>query len=122
MAYSSSISDITPSSLGYRMPAEWELHEATWLAWPHNQDTWPGRLDQIPAIYVEIVRALHTQETVNLCVNDAMTAVNTRKILKDAGLDLSSVQFCEITTNDTWARDHGPIFVRRTQQEQQELA
>jgi len=122
MPHPSPIPNVTPTSLGYRMPAEWELHEATWLAWPHNLNTWPGKFDLVPAIYIEIVRALHTQETVNLCVNDAETAVNTRRILKNSGLDLSTVQFCDITTNDTWARDHGPIFVRRMQKEQQELA
>ncbi|MGE4090559.1 MAG: agmatine/peptidylarginine deiminase, partial [Candidatus Binatia bacterium] len=116
------IPTVTPASLGFHMPAEWELHEATWLAWPHNLNTWPGRFDEVPPIYVEIVRALHTHETVKICVNEADDAVATRHVLMDAGLDLSTVQFCEVPTDDTWARDHGPIFVRRQQDEKRELA
>ncbi len=104
------------------MPAEWELHEATWLAWPHNLNTWPGKFDLVPDIYIDIVRALHTHEPVSICVNDTEAAVETRKLLKQAGLDLSTVRFCEIPTDDTWARDHGPIFVRRTHEGKQELA
>lgn len=122
MPQPSPIPNITPASLGYRMPAEWELHEATWLAWPHNLDTWPGKFGLVPDIYVEIVRALHTHEPVNICVNDAEDAVETRLLLKRAELDLSTVQFCEIPTNDTWARDHGPIFLCRSLEEKRELA
>jgi agmatine deiminase len=122
MPHPPSIPNVTPASLGYRMPAEWELHEATWLAWPHNLDTWPGKFDLVPDIYVEIVRALYTSEPVSICVNDAEDAVETRLFLKRAGLDLSTVQFCEIPTNDTWARDHGPIFLTRSHEERRELA
>ena len=73
----------TPASLGYRMPAEWEAHSATWLAWPHNRDTWPHQLEQVQAIYVQIMAALHGQETVRLFVNDAATAAQVSQILDD---------------------------------------
>ena len=56
----------TPRELGYRMPAEWEPHEATWLAWPHNPEDWPGKFQAIPWLYAEIVRLLAAHETVHL--------------------------------------------------------
>ena len=114
--------NVTPASLGYRMPAEWERHEATWLAWPHNLNTWPGKFDLVPDTYIEIVRALHTQETVHICVEDTEMAVQTRELLEQEGLDLSAVKFYEIPTDDTWARDHGPIFLSRLHENKQELA
>ncbi len=60
----------TPASLGYRMPAEWEAHAATWIAWPHNRSDWPGKFEAIPWIYAEIVRQLARAEQVNILVND----------------------------------------------------
>ena len=54
---------MTPAQLGYRMPAEWEPHEATWIAWPHNRDDWPGKFAPIPWVYTEIVRHLSRVET-----------------------------------------------------------
>ncbi len=61
----------TPRELGYRMPAEWEPHEATWLAWPHNPEDWPGKFQAIPWVYAEIVRLLAAQERVHILVEDA---------------------------------------------------
>ena len=39
----------------WRMPAEWEPHGATWLAWPHERSDWPGKFAPIPWVYGEIV-------------------------------------------------------------------
>ncbi len=61
---------LTPRQLGFRMPAEWERHEATWLAWPHNEDDWPGRFAPIPWVYGEIVRKLSAVERVRILVRD----------------------------------------------------
>ena len=60
----------TPAALGYRMPAEWEPHEATWIAWPHNRADWPGKFEPILWIYAEIVRHLARVEQVNILVDD----------------------------------------------------
>ncbi len=60
----------TPHELGYRMPAEWEQHEATWLAWPHNPEDWPGKFQAIPWLYAEIVRLLAAHERVHLLVQN----------------------------------------------------
>ena len=111
----------SPASLGFRMPAEWEPHAATWLAWPHNQETWPGKFATIPEIYVQLVNALHQTEQVNICVNDAYTAATVRQQLHAAGIALSQVALYEIPTNDAWARDHGPIFLTRRHADTAEL-
>ncbi len=68
----------TPAQLGFRMPAEWEPHAATWLAWPHNRDTWPGMDSAIAAVYVQLITALHQDERVHICVNDPGTAGRVR--------------------------------------------
>ena len=61
--------DQTPASLGYRMPAEWEPHAATWIAWPHNRDDWPGKFTPIGWVYTEIVRHLSLVERVHIVVS-----------------------------------------------------
>jgi agmatine deiminase len=104
------------------MPAEWEPHAATWLAWPHNLDTWPGKFDPVPAIYIEMVRALHVYEQVNICVNGPEAAQEVRHLLSNAGVGLHNVVLREIPTNDAWARDHGPIFITRQHEGRTELA
>ena len=64
----------TPASLGYRMPAEWEPHAATWVAWPHNRDTWPGRFEPIPAVFGKLVRTLAQSEPVHVLEAHATVA------------------------------------------------
>jgi agmatine deiminase len=95
------------------MPAEWERHEATWLAWPHNPEDWPGKFQTIPWVYAEIVRLLSAREHVHILVNDANAEVRASGILKRAGADLERVSFDRWPTNRVWTRDSGPIFVRK---------
>ncbi len=102
----------TPRELGYRMPAEWDRHEATWLAWPHNPEDWPGKFSPIPWLYAEIVRLLSTRERVHILVNDAKSQARAESILKRAGVNLDQVTFHLWPTNRVWTRDSGPIFVR----------
>jgi agmatine deiminase len=102
----------TPRELGYRMPAEWERHEATWLAWPHNPEDWPGKFQAIPWVYAEIVRLLATHERVHILVEDAKAEQRASGILERAGANLDSVSFHKWPTNRSWTRDSGPIFVR----------
>jgi len=102
----------TPRELGYRMPAEWEQHEATWLAWPHNPEDWPGKFQGIPWLYAEIVRLLAAHEQVHLLVEDAKAEQRVRGILERAGANLDRVSFHQWPTNRSWTRDSGPIFVR----------
>jgi agmatine deiminase len=100
-------------TLKHRMPAEWESHEATWLAWPHNPETWPGKLERIPPIWMEMIKALHTQEKVNVCVNDAEMEWQVAELLTRHGID-ENVFLHRIPTNDAWMRDYGPVFIKRS--------
>jgi agmatine deiminase len=102
----------TPRDLGYRMPAEWEPHEATWLAWPHNAEDWPGKFQAIPWLYAEIVRLLAERERVHILVDDAKAGQRAAGILQRAGADLGQVSFHVWPTDRVWTRDSGPIFVR----------
>ena len=105
------------------MPAEWEAHEATWIAWPHNRSDWPGKFEAIPWVYAEIVRHLSRSERVNLLVNDEAAEAKAREVLVRAnvlpesatepGKRAGNVAFVQIPTNRVWTRDSGPIFVTR---------
>jgi agmatine deiminase len=107
----------TPRELGYRMPAEWELHEATWLALPHNHEDWPGKFQPIPWVYAEIVRLLAVREKVHILVQNAKAEKLATGILKRAGANLQRVIFHQWATDRVWTRDSGPIFVRDPQGE-----
>ena len=101
----------TPAELGYRMPAEWESHAATWLAWPHQRSDWPGKFAPIRWVYTEIIRALTRHERVNLIVSGPKMRHNAEAKLAKAAVDLAQVRFFEFPTDRSWARDSGPIFV-----------
>jgi agmatine deiminase len=101
-----------PVALGYRMPAEWEPHAATWLAWPHEKSDWPGKFAPIPWVYADIVRHLSQVERVRVLVANADEERAVRGILKKAGANLPAVEFFRVPTNRGWIRDFGPIFVR----------
>ena len=102
----------TPSALGYRQPAEWAPHEATWLSWPHNRDSWPGVFAGVEPAMVEFVRALAECEPVYINVLDADHERHVRKLLA-AAVPPERLRFYRFPTNDAWARDHGAIFVTR---------
>src|SRR5689334_3518735 len=102
---------------GFRMPAEWEPHAATWIAWPHNRDDWPGRFAPIPWVYGEIVRKLAAVERVRILVENQDLVQGARRILMKIGADLDAVEFFQCATNRSWTRDYGPIFVRNARGE-----
>ncbi len=103
----------TPHELGYRMPAEWDRHEATWLAWPHNPEDWPGKFQPIPWLYAEIVRLLARHERVHLIVQDEREERRVESMLLRAGVDLEKLSFHQWPTDRGWTRDSGPIFLRK---------
>jgi agmatine deiminase len=92
------------------MPAEWEPHAATWLAWPHHHGDWPGKFEPIPWVYTEIIRNLARHERVELIVNDAAAQRQARKLLERANAPLANVRFHRWPTNRSWMRDSGCIF------------
>jgi agmatine deiminase len=105
------------------MPAEWEPHAATWIAWPNNRSDWPGKFSAIPWVYAEIVRNLARVEGVNILVDDEAAEAKARSTLVSAdvlpesaeapGTRSGNVRFWHIPTNRAWIRDSGPIFLRR---------
>ena len=103
----------TPAALGYRMPAEWEPHEATWLAWPHERTDWPDKFAPIPWVYADIARHLSRVERVRILVQDRAEERAARRILQKSGADLAAVDFFVAPTNRGWTRDFGAIFVKR---------
>ena len=94
------------------MPAEWEPHEATWIAWPHNREDWPGRFAPIPWVYGEIVRKLSAVERVRILVEDAALERQAVRVLQKVGARLPAVEFFRIPTNRVWTRDYCPLFVK----------
>ena len=101
----------TPASLGFRMPAEWEPQAAIWLSWPHRQKTWPSNYRPIPSKFAEIAATISRYEPVRFNVAKSFHAT-ARRLLKQAGADLSRVEIFAHATDDAWCRDHGPIFVK----------
>lgn len=102
----------TPADLGYRMPAEWEPHDATWLSWPHEVTDWPGKFPTIPWAFAEIVRLLSAVELVYLLVENRAAETRVRLLLKKAGANLAAVDFFHLPTDRGWMRDSGPICAK----------
>lgn len=101
-----------PSSLGYRMPAEWEPHTATWLSWPRREGiSFPDSYDRVLPTFREMVAALVESEPVCINVSNGAHEAEAREVLKD--LPPECVTFYTIPTNEPWCRDHGPIFLTR---------
>jgi agmatine deiminase len=99
----------TPAKLGFYMPAEWRAHEATWLSWPKDPETWPGRVPQVENIFLQIMEALAPNETVNLLVDDEETEQVVRARCTFAGAE--NIHFHCIATVDSWIRDYGRNFL-----------
>ena len=100
---------------GYRLPAEWEPHAATWVAWPHRRASFLGNFDEVPVAFSKLVMLLARYEPVKVIGSEA--------VLRDASSQLqesSRVEFIEIPTNDSWLRDTGPVFLK-SEDDQQEL-
>jgi agmatine deiminase len=113
---SNTLSKRLPSDLPrtqiYRMPAEWEPHESTWLAWPHYRADWPGKFEPIPWVYGEIIRHLSRHERVDLIVTNAIAEKNARTILDRSNALNQNVRFHRWPTDRVWTRDSGCTFVQ----------
>ena len=105
---------LDPDVQAFRMPAEWEPHEATWLGWPHNLSDWPGRFAPIPWVYAEIVRKLAEGERVRILVPSKRARGEGAPDPGARGCrSTERVEFFRFPTDRGWTRDFGPIFVRR---------
>ena len=116
--------DSYPADLGFRMPAEWEPHSATWLTWPHNLETWPGQdMAKVEAVYVQMIKALAKGEEIHLLVNRESEAFRLNKLVKNSPLNSQNIIIYVIPTNDAWIRDYGPNFlVRETSSGKREVS
>ena len=112
----------TPFELGYRMPAEWECHEATWLAWPHNEETWPGKLAQVEEAYLQMIENLLPAEKVYLLVRNEWERDGVLKQLASRGVSTKNLVFYPVATVDAWIRDYGPHFITRGRAVKREIA
>ncbi len=101
-----------PRDRNFRMPAEWAPHSATWIAWPHNAEDWPGKFQPIPWVYAEIVRHLSAVEDVHILVDDQPAEARARRVLLRAGANLARLHFHHWPTDRVWLRDSGPIFIK----------
>ena len=98
--------------MGYFMPAEWEPHEATWLAWPHKEASWPGNFAPIPAIWAQMAKHLSKGEKIHILVRDAAMEAETRRVLRASDATNPNIYLHQVPTNDSWMRDAGPIFLK----------
>jgi agmatine deiminase len=104
---------------GYQMPPEWAPHAATYLVWPHNRDTWPGKFAPIPAAFAQMAAAIASFEQLRILVQPTADLDEIHKLIRAAPLPLEEavasdrIELVPIATNDSWVRDHGPIFVNR---------
>ncbi|MBC7721923.1 MAG: agmatine deiminase family protein, partial [Pedobacter sp.] len=104
-------SGLSPKSLGFTFPAEWHTHVATWLSWPHKEESWPGKIDTVYKPYCQFIKAVSKGE--KMCINvynEAMQAFATKHLI-EAGVNMKQIQFYHHPTNDAWCRDHGPAFL-----------
>jgi agmatine deiminase len=107
MAASNVSSSALPAALGYRMPAEWEPHTSTWLAWPHKLESWPGKFEPVPPIFAQFVKTLARFEHVNVLAGSEAVMAKARSLVGE----VPNVTLHDIPTNDAWIRDHGPTFL-----------
>lgn len=96
----------------FHFPAEWEKHEATWLAWPHHKADWPGKFPAVKWVFLEIIRHILASEKLRLLVADRAAENEVKKLCELIQLDFTNINFLHIKTNRGWMRDCGPIFVR----------
>lgn len=100
----------TPLERGYHFPPEWAEHEATWLSWPHKEESWPGKLSSIYSVYSQFVKILTEGEKVRINASAELQGVAISH-LQAAGVNMDQVEFYLHPTNDAWCRDHGPAFL-----------
>ncbi len=112
------VNQLTPRELGYKFPAEWEKHTATWLSYPHNEASWPGKIHTIFPYYHSFIREVAKGEAVHINVTDTVMADAVTKALAEAGTNMDQIFIHLHPTNDAWCRDHGPAFLIRPGKEQ----
>lgn len=106
----------TPKDLGFIFPAEWEKHESTWLSYPHNENSWPDKIETIFPSYNQFIAEVSKGEKVNINVLDQKMQDKVLAELQEIGTKMENIHFHQFLTNDAWCRDHGPAFVLKSNQ------
>lgn len=96
----------------FRLPAEWEKHEATWIGWPFNKKDWPGKFQPIPWVYAEIVKKISEGEQIYILVQNENHKNAAIKTLKKSDCDLNQIIFVHQKTDRNWLRDTSSFFVK----------
>src|SRR5450432_1479342 len=112
----------TPHTLGFRMPAEWEPHAATWLAWPHEPTDWPGKFEAVPWVFAEVARHLQEGERIRVIVSGKAEEAVAKSVFLRSGVDLKQVDFVHLATDRSWTRDFLPLGVVRGSGRKRETA
>jgi agmatine deiminase len=102
------------TSFTRRLPAEWEDHQATLMAFPHEGSDWPGKYEAIQWAFVEIIRKVTQYEKILLAVRSQAHRERVHIMLKQAHADTANVGYLILGTNRSWMRDSGPIVVQRS--------
>ena len=98
--------------VGYRMPAEWEKQESTWVAWPHNKKDWPNKFELIPDIFAQIIAKISKFQKVNILIENKNLKKKIYLILKSYLANTKNINYTICKTNRAWLRDSFPIFVK----------
>lgn len=98
--------------VGYRMPAEWEKQESTWVAWPHNKKDWPNKFELIPDIFAQIIAKISKFQKVNILIENKNLKKKIYLILKNYLANTKNINYTICKTNRAWLRDSFPIFVK----------
>jgi agmatine deiminase len=102
---------MTPKNSNYKFPAEWEKHEATWLTWPHLDDSFPGKVESVYPSYLEFIKQVSLGERVRINLPDEHQKTVLTQMLELIDVDLAQIDMFIHPSNDVWCRDHGPAFV-----------
>lgn len=102
---------LAPKEQGFYMPAEWHSHAATWLTYPHNEDSWPGKINTIFPSYHLFIKTLAEKEKVHINVEHQVMHDAVAEALNAMGANMSNIVFHHFPSNDAWCRDHGPAFL-----------
>lgn len=101
----------TPKNLGFRFPAEWEKHEATWLTWPYLDGSFPGKVESVYPSYLAFIKQIVKAEKVRINMPDGSQIALLKKLLEQNHIEKKNIEMFLHGSNDVWCRDHGPAFL-----------
>ncbi|WP_447553157.1 agmatine deiminase family protein [Vreelandella sp. EE22] len=101
----------------YRLLPEWHPQDGLQLTWPRPDGDWQSILERIEATLERIVLAATRYQRVVISVPDASTRARLKTHFRALGVSRKRLLLIEAPTDDTWARDHGPIGVERDDKE-----